>query len=332
MSPKNEQPTAETIQQLARQFMSSRVLLTAVELDVFNTLAGDEKTSAEIAGMLRSDPRATDRLLNALCGLDLLQKREGRFSNTAAGKKLLVKDGSEYLANLAHMAHMWGTWTTLTDAVRTGSAVVARGNEGWSEHRRQAFIDAMHARARRQAPVVAGLLDLSKVDRVLDVGGGSGIFTAAFAQERDGLTGTVFDLPEVLPITRVYLEQAGMTDRIDTAAGNYNTDPLPGGYDLVFCSAIIHIENDEGNRALVRKCAAALNPGGQLVIQDFVMDDDRVQPPHGAMFSLNMLVATVRGDTFTESEMRQWFEAAGLRDVRRIDTDFGTPLMIGRKP
>ena len=194
-----------------------------------------------------------------------------------------------------------------------------------------AFIEAMHARAAATAPDLARLIDLDGVGRVLDVGGGSGVYSMAFARTRDGVSATVFDLPNVVPLTRQYVAREGLGDRIDTAVGDYTTDPLPGGYDLVFLSAIIHSNSPGQNAALIGKCAAALNPGGRVAVVDFIMDDDRAAPAHGTLFALNMLVATEAGDTYTQREVGAWMTSAGLDDIVHRDTPFGTGLVIGRR-
>ena len=82
---------------------------------------------------------------------------------------------------------------------------------------------------------------------------------------------------------------------------------------------------------LIKKCADSLNKNGMIVINDFVMNDDRTKPFHGALFSLNMLVGTANGDTYTEKEIREWFESAGLSNIERKNTSFGSDLMIAIK-
>ena len=324
--------TPEALRELGSAFQRSRVLLTAYELDLFTALGEGARTSAQVATALGTDSRATDRLMNALCALGLLRKERGAFANTPAADECLVRGRPRYLSGLGHTAHLWDSWSGLTRAVRHGGAVdcgdVADRNDEW----RTAFIEAMHARARSTAPDLIALLDLDGVERVLDVGGGSGIYSMAFVGAGDGIHATVFDLPEVIPLTRAYIEGEGLSERIDTATGDYTTDPLPGGYDLVFLSAIVHSNGPEANAALIDKCAAALRPGGRVVVVDFIMDDDRTTPAHGALFALNMLVATSAGDTFTESEVRGWLAAAGLEGMTRMDTPFGTGIVSGRRP
>lgn len=324
--------TPAAIRELAMNFQSSRVLLTAVELRLFSLIGDGGLTSADVAGRAGSHPRATDRLLNALCAMRLLVKRDGRFWNTPEARRYLDDGSPEFAAGLAHTASMWHGWSGLTDAVREGrpalrAAINERG-DGWLKP----FIAAMHYRAAHQAPEVAALLGLDGVGRVLDVGGGSGAFAMAFAAKAPGLVAVVFDLPNVLPLTRGYIEEAGLSSRVTTAAGDYLADPLPKGFDLVFLSAVIHSNSPEQNAALLASCAAALNPGGRVAVVDWVMDDDRVTPSVGAFFALNMLVATDRGDTFTEGEIRGWMNAAGLAPGPRIDTGSGTSIVIGIGP
>lgn len=326
-----ESPSPQTIMEMASAFQRSRVLLTAHELDLFTVLGDGNVSSAEAARALGTDARATDRLMNALCAMGLLTKKDGRFSNGPLASRFLVKGKPDFLAGLMHMVHLWETWSTLTEAVRRGGSVVARAarvnerGEGWL----RAFIAAMHWRACQHAPGVVGLLDLSGVSRVLDVGGGSGAYAMAFARAKAGIGAVVLDLPNVIPLTEEYLRQEGLSDRVGTVVGDYEVDALGSGFDLVFLSAIIHSNSPAQNRSLIRKAAEALGPHGQVVVQDFIVLEDRTGPPFAALFALNMLVGTEAGDTYTESEVRHWMEEAGLRRVVRKDTPFGTSLIIG---
>jgi SAM-dependent methyltransferase len=324
--------TPAAIRELATNFQSSRILLTAIELRVFSLIGAGGLTSAEVAGRAASHPRATDRLLNALCALGLLEKRDGRFWNTPESRRYLDDGSPDFAAGLGHTASMWHSWSHLTESVQEGKPAVREAindrGDGWLKP----FIAAMHYRAAQQAPAVAALIGLEGVERVLDVGGGSGAFAMAFAKKEPGLVAVVFDLPNVLPLTRDYVAQAGLEARVTTAVGDYLVDPLPHGFDLVFLSAVIHSNSADQNRALIRSCAGALNPGGRVAVVDWVMDDDRVSPRGGAFFALNMLVATDDGDTFTEREIRGWMSQAGLAAGPRIETGSGPSIVIGVGP
>ena len=321
--------TPDRIMEMVMAFQRSRVLLTAYELELFTALGNDSKSSAEVAGALGTEKRATDRLMNALCALELLVKKENKFSNTPLSRNFLVKHSPAFMGNLYHSVHLWDTWSTLTQAVYKGTTVMQKKINDRGEKWLTAFIAAMHDRAQKHAPKVVEKLDLSKVTRVLDVGGGSGAYAMAFVKARSNINAAVFDLPNVIPITRRYIEKEGLADKITTIVGDYTKDPLGKGYDLVFLSAIIHSNSNEVNVKLLKKCSAALNPGGQVVIQDFIMDENRTTPVPGALFALNMLVSSEAGDTYTEPEVKDWMTAAGLSSIKRIDTPFGTSLICG---
>jgi 2-polyprenyl-3-methyl-5-hydroxy-6-metoxy-1,4-benzoquinol methylase len=324
--------TFDEIREVAYAFQKSRVLLTAYELDLFTVLGKGPKTSGEVARAIGADTRATDRLMNALCAMGLLTKDDGRFSNTQVASRFLVRDQPGYMAGLMHTVNLWDTWSTLTQAVRRGTATAHREVNGRGERWLTAFIAAMHARASREAPAVVAEIGVSGVSRVLDVGGGSGAYAMAFVCAGDGIRATVFDLPNVVPLTRTYVKRAGLLDKIGITAGDYLTDDLGSGYDLIFLSAIIHSNSVDQDRSLIKKCARALSPGGRVIVQDFIMDEDRTGPPRGAFFALNMLVGTAAGDTYTEAEVRSWMEEVGLSGITRKETSLGTTQIVGSKP
>jgi precorrin-6B methylase 2 len=323
--------TSDEIRQIAYAFQRSRVLLTAYELDLFTVVDKGARTSSEVATAIGTDARATDRLMNALCAMGLMQKKDERFSNSPMASRFLVQGSPSFMPGLMHTAHLWNTWSTLTQAVREGTAVSSREFNDRGEDWLTVFIAAMHDRASKQAPAVVAQIDLSGVSRVLDVGGGSGAFAMAFVRVRQSIRATVFDLPNVVSLTKAHVEEERLSDRVSIVSGDYLADNLGADFDLVFLSAIIHSNSIEQNRLLIHKCAHALRPGGQVIVLDFIMDENRTSPAQGALFSLNMLVGTESGDTYTEAEVREWMDAAGLAGITRKDTEFGTSLIVGKK-
>jgi precorrin-6B methylase 2 len=320
------------IMELANQFRASRVFLTAFELGIFTVLNGEGKTSEETASILKTDPRATNRLMNALTVIGIIEKKSGTYYNTPPAAKFLVKGKPGYMGGIGHTVNLWDTWSNMTEAVIKGTAPEVRKpvndrGENWLD----SFIAAMHMRAKKQAPVIISKLDLNGVSKVLDVGGGPGTFSFAFVDAKDGLKATVFDLPNVVPLTHKYIEQEGCTGKVDTLEGDYLKNSIGSGYDLAFLSAVIHSNSPDDIKLLFSKCYKALNENGQIVVLDYIMDNERTSPPMGAMFSLNMLVGTEAGDTFTESEVRSWLEEAGFSSVKKVNTELGTDLMIGKK-
>lgn len=324
-----ETTDARQIQDLAKAFQQSRVLLTAVELNVFTVLGLEGLESEEAAERVGADPRALDRLLNVLTGLGLVRKDGGLFRNTEAAQRYLNATSPEFLSGLSYTNNVFASWATLTEAVRRGARVRDRGERDPAAT--HAFIEAMHRRARGGAEALAKALDLSGARRMLDVGGGSGVYSMAFCRANPELEAVILDLPQVTPLTRSYVAGEGLSGRVTAQDGDYHEAGFGQGFDFILFSAVAHINSVEENRALIRRAAKALNPGGRVAVQDFLMDEDRVSPLHGAFFALNMLVNTERGDTYTESEVRGWLESAGLTDIERLDPGGEAALVIGRK-
>lgn len=323
--------TPEDIHKIAMAFQQSRVLLTAVELGLFKAIGDKSLTSENIASKLGTGNRATDRLLNALCAIGFVLKKKNLFSNTPAAAKFLIEGKRGYMAGLMHTSGLWKTWSTLTDAVKKGSKAVPDTIKKRSPEWFEAFIAAMHHRASATAPVVVSKFDLKKVSKMIDIGGGSGAYAMTFVRTNKNITATVFDLPNVIPLAKSYVAEAGLLDRFKFVKGDYNKDEFGKDFDLVFFSAIIHINSPEKNQSLMDKAARALKPDGQVVIQDFIMDKSRTTPPFGTFFALNMLVGTEDGDTYTEAEVKSWLKKSGFTGVRRLEGEGPASMIIARK-
>jgi len=317
---------------IVRGFMASRVLLTGMELGVFDALDQGHDDVQALCAALRTDPRATERLLNALAAMGLLTKDDdGRFGNTVEAWRFLVTDSAECQTGaLRHYANLWRSWSTLTEVLRTG-APVRRADTSPQEDATASFMAAMEYFARQRAPEVARSIDLADAERMLDVGGGPAIYSIEFCRRYPNLRATVFDLPAVLPIAREHIEDARLSDRIELQSGDYCVDEFGAGYDLVLLSSILHSNSEEQNRELLTKAFRALGPGGAVLIQEFVVDDSRTDPPGAALFGINMLVNTPLGDVFSEAEITAWLEDAGFAEVRRLEDSEARKLIAAWK-
>ena len=282
----------DDVYELIRGFMPSRAILTALELDVFTAL-GKGATAKQIAAKLQTAVRATEMLLNALVSLKLLEKREGVYTNTPLSARFFVEDTPDSARSAQlHTANLWKRWSTLTEAVRTGTAVAPRSENGSVN----SFIAAMDHTARARARAVVQAVEVNGSKRMLDLGGGSGAYSIAFAKAAPNLQAEIVDLPEVLPITQEYIRKAGLADRIRTRAGDMLTIPLENGhYDLVLLSAICHMYSPEENRQLFERAYAALAPKGRLVLSDFILEPDKTAPRFGALFALEHAGRHARG-------------------------------------
>lgn len=307
-----------------RSFQESRVLLTALELDVFSAV-GEGATAPETANRIQADPRATEMLLNALVALGALEKRQGIFRCTTESRAL-----GPARAGLMHTVNLWETWSTLTACVKSGTT--QRQNRGGKAPREwtEAFIGAMHARARPSAAAMVRTIGTEGVRRLLDIGGGPATFAIAFAEADPALSAEVLDLESVVPIAERNIREAGLSPRVTARIGDLRTDVFGAGFDLILASAICHMLSEDENQDLFRRCAKALAPGGRLAIREFILDPERTSPRNSVLFALNMLVGTQRGNAYTEAEYREWLEATGFTTVTRHRN--GEDLLIATRP
>jgi predicted O-methyltransferase YrrM len=320
-----------TIREFAASFQKSRILLSGFELDIFTNVDESGTTIKQITKNLHLDEHACERLMNALVSLGFLKKQNQLFFNTVGSYTFLSKKSSDYLGGLMHSNHLWNTWSNLTKVVKTGiSAHPAEINERGEEWLFP-FINAMHDRAKKQAPQQLANINMSEIKSVLDIGGGSGAYSIEFVSKNPEIEATIFDLPNVVPITKLFLEKEGFSDKIKIHAGDYTTDKFPEGFDLAFLSAIIHSNSLDVNKDLVIKCFESLNKNGKIVIQDWIMNNDRTLPVSGAIFAINMLVGTESGDCFTEEEVTEILHAAGFKNISRTEFDSGLSQMVAQK-
>ncbi len=299
-------------------FWPSRVLLTANNLRIFDQMetAG---TAGEIAARIGADARGTEILLNALAALGLVKKSSGKFRNSAKARRYLIGGSPHYQGDiLRHGDTLWRNWSHLDDVVRTGKPARVAG-----EH--ESFIRGMHNNALLRAGKVIGALDLKGVKTALDLGGGPGTYSIELA--RKGISVTLFDQPETIPISRQIVKESGMEDII-FMAGDFFSDDIGCGYDLIFISQVLHSFSPEDNTLLLEKCRKALRKNGKIAVYEFLIDNTLTAPLHSALFSVNMLVNTCGGRAYSPKEIMQWLSEAGFRKCGRKEFE-DTVLISG---
>lgn len=299
-------------------FASSRIILTANNFHIFDHLAGAGASAATLARRIKTDTRATELLLNSLAALGLLGKVGSTFRNRPVASRYLVSKSPLYQGNiLRHYHALWNNWSGLDAVVKTGQP-----NRVGRDLR--SFILGMHDLAKLKVRDVLSAIDLKGVRRSLDLGGGPGTYTIGLAEK--GIDATLMDFPETLEISREVVGTSRAKGRISFLAGDFVTDDIGSGYDLILISQIFHAYASADCFAMLKKCRRALNPGGRVVIQEFLLDESRTSPPWGAIFSINMLVNTPGGRTYTPREMTEWLKKAGFRKMKK--TVLGETVLI----
>ena len=321
---------------LASGHVEARIVQAAVQLGIFDCIGSQSVDSHSVAAALGLDAKATELLLNALSALDLLQKRDDRYSLAPVAMKYLLRTSAQYLGGMILFdAALWSCWEKFPEAIRSGQPVRPPNMYQDDPVETEIFINAMDSlvKARGDAEVMANVVDWSPITELLDVGSGPATYPIALCQRFPKLYAAIFDLPGTLRITERYVREAGMGERIRLIAGDYRKDPIPGSYDLIFLSNIIHGEGLENNRSLVGKLVSNLKPGGQMVLKDHILDANRTTPPVAALFSLLMLLTTESGRCYSFDEIKLWMEQAGLSQVRQINlpTPLTSSLVVGNK-
>jgi hypothetical protein len=187
--------------------------------------------------------------------------------------------------------------------------------------------------ASQLAPHVAASVSLDGSRRLLDLGGGPGTYAVHFCLVNPALSAVIYDLPTTRSFAEGVIGRFRLAGRIDFAAGDYHTDPLPSGFDTAWLSHILHIECRSVCVALLRKAVTALNQGGVLMVQEFILDDAKDGPLFPALFSLNMLLGTDAGQAYSGEELAAMMTEAGLSGVQRLALELpnGAGIMSGRK-
>ncbi len=290
------------------------VLHTAVRLQVFTHLGTHSLTAGELAERMKTEPRATGLLLNAITALGLLSKSGDAYSNTPFSRQHLDEHSPNFMGNIIyHYLHMYAHWGKLDEAIRTGKSIVRR--EDRDEEAVKQFLLGMHNLAIRGAEVLASRLDLGAHRQMLDLGGGPGTYSLYFCRHNPRLTSLIFDLPDTEPVAKEKIASFQLAERVRFQPGNFHEDPLPEGpFDLVFMSHILHGSSDSECAELMRRVFPVVSPGGEVIIQEFVLNEDKTEPTFAAMFALNMLIHTPGGRSYSFGEMSSWLLDAGFEN------------------
>jgi SAM-dependent methyltransferase len=311
----------QTLLALSNGYWRTCALHAAVKLDVFSPLCDGALPAGELAEKIGADRDGLERLLIALAAMQLLDKSGDRFICTPSAAEFLSRQSPRYLGHIIlHHRQLVESWAHLDAAVTTGRPVRPRFAGDDPEWRRN-FLLGMYDLAMILAPTLVAQIDLVERRRLLDLGGGPGTWAVHFCREYPGLKATVYDLPGSRGFAEETIARFGLQERISFVPGDFLTEELPGRYDVAWLSHILHGEGVQEVRAILSKAAAVLEPAGLLLIHEFLLDDDLNGPLYPALFSLNMLLGTSAGRTYSGHELFDLLREAGFRDVRRLPLD-----------
>jgi SAM-dependent methyltransferase len=325
-----EKPTwnpAELLK-LSGGYWSTCALHAGVKLDLFSH-AG---TATEVARATAGDSRGVAMLLNALTALGLMDKEGDRYTPTPFAVEFLSRTSPRYLGYIImHHHHLMSGWSRLDESVLNGAPIRRRVSHDGDESERESFEMGMFNLAMLNAPCVVPRIDLHGRRRLLDLGGGPGTYAIHFCQANPELTAIVYDLPTTRPFAEKTIASFGLGDRISFHEGDFISDDVPAGFDVAWLSHILHGEGPEGCAVTLRRAVAALEPGGMLMVQEFILDNDMAGPLFPALFSLNMLLGTPQGRSYSQGELEDMMTAAGVGSIRRLELNLpnGAGVLAG---
>jgi len=314
------------ILQTAFGFWSSKVLLTAVEFDVFSKLGDRHISGAELGAEIGLHERAISDFFDALVAMKFLERAgdgpSAKYFNTPAGALYLDSKSPRYVGGILIMlnARLFKFWHDLPEALRTGRPQneVKHGQQGVFEElyeelpRLEQFMGAMTGISRINFEAFAAKFDFSNVKTLCDVGGATGLLCIEAAKKHPHLRCTSFDLPPVEPIAQKHIAAAGLSDRISTAHGDFFKDPLPKA-DIITMGMILHDWNLEKKMHLIRSAYDALPAGGALVVIEALIDDARRENVFGLLMSLNMLIEFGDAFDYSGADFRGWCSEVGFK-------------------
>ncbi len=321
--------------QLSGGYWSACALHAGVKLDLFTPLAERAHTALELAGMLDADPRGLAMLLSALAALNLLEKTGAAFAATPFAAEYLARNSPKYVGHIIrHHHHLMASWAHLDVAVEKGGPIRERVSHDDDEAARESFLMGMFNLAMLIAPKIVSQVDLAGRRRLLDMGGGPGTYAIHFCQKNPRLTASVYDLPSTRRFAEQTIARFGLADRIAFQAGDFSAEGIEGRFDVAWLSHILHGEGPEGCAVILAKAVAALEPGGLVLVQEFILDDTRDGPLFPALFSLNMLLGTPSGQAYSQGELFAMLAAAGIGELRRIPLELpnGAGVIAGTVP
>jgi ubiquinone/menaquinone biosynthesis C-methylase UbiE len=336
--PKTKKLTPERLQQFGFAYAPPLIISAAVNNKVFDTLQRGPKSIEQVTKETGGSARGLRAIMDALVGLELLKKdRRSRYSLTPESHAFLISEKPGTLAGFfgSILPVMISRWLRLTDVVRDGRPAVAVNQESEGTEFFSQLVETIIPMSYPSAQRLGDHLKIAKAKdpvRVLDVAAGSGIWGIALTQKSPQIRVTAVDWPGMIPTTQRITEKFGVRHRFDFIEGDLLEANFGSGYGLATLGHILHSEGEKRGRQLLKKTFRVLKSGGIIAIAEWLVNDDRTKPLPSLMFSVQMLVNTERGGTFSFNEIKEWLEDAGFKQVRKLEAPGPSPLILATKP
>jgi len=308
------------VRKAINSYQFPQLLITAQEIGILEILSQNPSSASELAEAVGGLDEHVRRLANALVAHSVLRLEDGVYSIADDWSVLRSDSPASMVGYIQHMGLLKDRWAQLGKALRDENfrrdslALITGSNKKTTE----SFIAAMDEVAKPIATTLATDWEFDN-HRIIDIGGGSGIYPIVVSSINKNVTGVVFDLPGIVEIAQKNIDSAGLTEKLTTAGGDYN-EGLPGdGFDDAFLFAMVHRQDQAQNRALLQRTFKALNRRGRLFLIGFFTNEQGTGPVFSAHFAVEMTVMIPGGRVYSHTEIETLIETAGFTAMERID-------------
>jgi len=330
--PQEQKLTTQRLNEMAFSFRNAGTLIAAIELNLFTKIAEGTTEPAEVAGKIGIPTDSAERLMIACAALGLLEKKNNKYVNAPDVNKYLVEGSPTYFGDYL----VWQTreeydwWKNFASYLKPKRGRYEIMND---PEIARAFTIAGYNSSISAGHKLAKEFDFSPYSLFLDLGGGSGCYSIAAALRYPQLQAIVFDQPNVVTVTEEFIAQAGLSDRVKTYSGNFFTDEFPKGADLIGYITPLQGYDVEDVQSLIKKAYDVLEPGGSIIILDYMLNEDKTGPLVPAFFNLRALTEIEPGRVNSTAEFREFLGRAGFVDIEVCNFLPGSIWRVtGKKP
>ena len=317
MSEQKEAPvTTVRLQNIAQSYGQSAALMAAVEIGVFTAISKGAGTYEEVATAVDIHPTNAERLMVMLCAAGLLQKSEGRHKNAPDVERFLVAGEPGYMGPwITFTKPQWNEWGRLSDHLRVKALKVMGSIETFTVADARRYHNATYSIGMGAGRRFVRQVDLSKRNRIMDIGGGSGAYCIAAAKAHPAIRAVVLDLPVVCEVARDFIAENGVSDRVEARPCNFTRDAFPGDCDVAIMASNLPMYGREMIAAVIKKAHDALLPGGEMHLIGETTNNERTGPWGPAYWGLGQAVVDSLGLAHSEADVIGYFRNAGFKDV-----------------
>lgn len=311
--------TTVRLQNIAQSYGQSAALMAAVEVGLFTAVSKGAGSFAEIAAALDMHPTNAERLCVMLCAAGLLHRENGRLANAADVERFLVEGTPSYMGPwITFTKPQWNEWGRLGEHIRAKNLKVLGSIETFTVEDARRYHKATYSIGMGAGRRFVRQVDLTQRRRIMDIGGGSGAYCIAAAKAHPKIEGIVLDLPVVCEVTREFLIENGVADRVRAQPCDFTRDPFPMDCDVAIMASNLPMYSREVIAGVIRKAHDALAAGGEMHLIGETTNDERTGPWGPAYWGLGQAVADSLGLAHSEADVLGYFRAAGFERVAAV--------------